>query len=67
MMNPEAAKIGSVTSGSGSSKYCHHYRKRSNTLESGMIEKRRASHAKVRRDSSGSIPPLTSGYAFGDN
>ena len=45
------------------SKHCHHYqihRKRSNTLESGLIEKRRASHVK-RRDSSGSVRSLTSG------
>ena len=75
MMNPEAVKhlagnsnsngvgggvgVGGMAS---ASKHCHHYhhRKRSNTLESGLIEKRRASHVK-RRDSSGSIRSLTSG------
>ena len=71
MMNPEAVKhlAGNSNSNGGSlasaSKHCHHYhhRKRSNTLESGLIEKRRASHVK-RRDSSGSIRSLTSGWVL---
>ena len=65
MMNPEAAKLGPGGANSNPpppAKHCHHYhhRKRSNTLESGLIEKRRPTNSHVkRRISSGSITPLT--------